>query len=110
MLFVIGLTRIQDGGKIPIGSHYNVALFQMSSRAISSFLSSQGTLQHSHFELLMSLRHSYSTVKLSQSHSTNLDSACVNFYIFQHGGQLEIFVKDNIGFSSHTGELCIVYA
>ena len=29
MLFVTGLVRIQDGGKIPIGSHYNVANFQM---------------------------------------------------------------------------------
>ena len=32
MLFVIGLARIQDGGKIPTGSHYNVALFQTSNK------------------------------------------------------------------------------
>ena len=32
MLFVIGLTRIQDGGKISTGCHYNVALFQMSNK------------------------------------------------------------------------------
>ena len=29
MLFVMGLSRIQDGGEISIGSHYNMALFQM---------------------------------------------------------------------------------
>ena len=81
-----------------------------SYKAISSLFSNQGTLSYSHFELLMSFRHSYLTVKLSQSHSANSDSAWVNFYIFQHGGWLEIFVKDDIGFSSYTGELSTVYA
>ena len=28
MLFTHGLTRIQDGGEIPIGSHCNVVTFQ----------------------------------------------------------------------------------
>ena len=36
MLFAIDLSRIQDGGKIPTGSHYNVALFQMSNKDILS--------------------------------------------------------------------------
>ena len=29
MLFILGLARIQDGGKIPTGSHYIVVTFQM---------------------------------------------------------------------------------
>ena len=32
MFFVVGLTRIQDGGEISIGSHYNMALFLMSNK------------------------------------------------------------------------------
>ena len=64
--------------------------------AISSLFPNEGTLSCSHFELLMSLRHSYSNVKLSQSRTANSDSAWVNFYIFQHGdiyeGQHWIFV------------------
>ena len=63
MLFVIGLSRIQDGGVIPIGSHYNVALFQTSNKDILSacqllwsyifVFPSQRMLQYSHFELSM---------------------------------------------------------
>ena len=43
MLFTTGLTKIQDGGEIPTGNHYNMVTFQTQVRsglsACSPFLS-----------------------------------------------------------------------
>ena len=61
-------------------------------------ITSHRTLYNSRFELLMLSRLLYLHSKMSQSRSAISDSACVNFYIFQHGSAVEIVQQKSLDF------------